>query len=261
MGKREMLRLKHRQSLGDKHNKLMCNYFLRVLRSSSEMAQSYEALLSNLHLLNSTEPLKILLVTSAQPGEGKTTVTINLVLTAALAGMKGLVIDTDLRRPQLHHIFNLENTLGFTDVLTGDLSIRDTIQIIKLSDDPLQEKQTVSIITSGKISPYSFSIVSSPNLKKHIDSLRTMYDLVLLDTPPVLSVSDTLLLAPVVDGIILVLNTGVVPARDTRLMKERIEQAGGHIIGVVMNRFNEKIHGPSFHPYSSYYYDSTLSIP
>jgi capsular exopolysaccharide synthesis family protein len=197
-------------------------------------------------------------VTSAQPGEGKTTVTINLVLTAALAGKKGLVIDTDLRRPKINHIFNLENTLGFTDLLTGNLGIQDTIQTVELPNDAFQNKQTISVITSGKISPNSFSIARSATLNKHVDHLRTMYDLVLLDTPPVLSVSDTLLLTPVVDGIILVLNTGVVTERDARLVKERLEQAGGHIIGVVMNRFNVKMHGPGFHPYSSYYYHVKL---
>jgi protein-tyrosine kinase len=253
-----VFRPKSGQLLENNNNKLIFRNFLKVLSSSSEIAQSYEALLSNLHLLNSTQPLKILLVTSAQPGEGKTTVTINLVLTAALAGKKGLVIDTDLRRPKINHIFNLENTLGFTDVLTGNLGIQDTIQTVELPNDAFQNKQTISVITSGKISPNSFSIARSATLNKHVDYLRTMYDLVLLDTPPVLSVSDTLLLAPVVDGIILVLNTGVVTERDARLVKERLEQAGGHIIGVVMNRFNVKMHGPGFHPYSSYYYHVKL---
>jgi len=96
-------------------------------------------------------------------------------------------------------------------------------------------------------------VMESPKLREAVEYLRAVYDVVLFDSSPILSVSDALLLAPMVDGVILVLNTGIVAEKDAKRAKDRIEQAGGHILGVVMNRFNEKLHGKSYHPYYGYY--------
>ena len=253
--RQEMFRVK-RKIAREKETNYGYEDILQLLNTSSETAQSYETLLSSLHLLNSTRPLKTILVTSAQPEEGKTTVSINLAFTMMLANKKALIIDTDLRKPRLHQILKLENMLGFADILNGSQDVKNVIQSVNVTNDTPERNQILSVITSGRVSRNSFNTMGSPKLRDAIEHLRNDYDIVLLDSSPVLSVSDSLLLAPLVDGVILILNTGVVTEKDAKSAKERLEQAGGHILGVVMNRFNEKLHGPGFHPYYGYYHDA-----
>lgn len=226
---------------------------LQLLKASTETAQSYETLWTRVHLLNSTHPLKTLMITSTQPEEGKTTITASLGIAATLEGKKVVIVDADLRRPRIHEIFKLEKEPGFADVLNGTRGVEEIIRPIKITNDAAREKQTLGVVTSGRVSPTSFNTMASPKLKEAIRRLKDEYDTVLIDSPPVLSVSDALLLAPIVDGIILVLNTGVVTEADAKLATKRLEQAGGRVLGVVMNRFDEKLHGPGFHPYQSYY--------
>lgn len=226
---------------------------LQLLKSSPEMAQSYETLLSSLQLLNSTRPFRTLLVTSTQPEEGKTTVTLTLALAMMLAGKKVLVLDSDLRKPRIHQLLNLDNTRGIAEVIKGNLGVQDVIQPVEITHNMTQDKQTLSVITSGGDPSDSLRLIGNSKLKIYLDELRTAYDIVLMDSPPALSVSDPLLLAPLADGIILVLRPGVVTEKDAKMAKERLEQAGGHILGVVMNRFDEALHGPGYHPYQNYY--------
>lgn len=227
---------------------------LRLLKSNSEFAQSYEALLSNLQLLDVSRPCGTILVTSTQPEEGKTTVTVSLALAMTLVGKKVLVFDSDLRKPRIHQLLGLENTQGVADVIDGSLGVQDVIQALEIAgSERTSNKQALGVITSGKVSPNALQLVVNSKLKIDLDRLKTLYDCVLLDSAPVLAVSDPLLLAPLVDGIIIVLSPGAVTEKDAKLAKERLEQAGGHILGVVMNRFNEALHGPGFHPYKDYY--------
>lgn len=223
-----------------------------MLKSNAEIAQSYDTLLSSLYVMNSTRHIKTIMVTSTQPGEGKTTVVVTMALAMTFGGKKALVIDADLRKPRVHAIMGLQNTGGVADVLNGSYTER-TIQMINVEQQKSEKQPTLSVMTTGRVSENSFNILTSPKLKEALEDLKTEYEMVLLDSPPVLSVSDALLLAPLVDGIIMVLNTGIVSQTDALRAKERIEQAGGQILGVVMNRFDEKLHGPGFHPYSSYY--------
>ncbi len=211
--------------------------------------------MSSLYLLESSRRLKTILLTSTQPEEGKTTLTINLALTMMLSGKKVLILDADFRKPTIHKMLGLVNTRGFADVVTGILEVQDIIEVEQVLEvtDPLEHKQRLSVITAGNASPNSLKPLGSPKVREAIEYLTTVYDVALLDSPPVLSVSDPLLLAPMVDGVLLVLNTGIVTERDSKIAKARLEQAGGRILGVAMNRFDETLHGPGFHPHRNYY--------
>lgn len=227
--------------------------YLRFLTSNPEVAESYETLLNNLHLLNSTRPLNTMLLTSTQPEEGKTTVAVNLALTMVLEGKKTLIVDADLRKPRIHRIFKLDNRLGLADLSTCAVAAGHLVQSVEIRTERRPKQGTLSVVTSGMVSANPLSAIGSAKLKEAMEYFRNAYDAVLLDSSPVLSVSDALLLAPMVDGVILVLNTGVVTESDAKRTKERLGHAGGHILGVVMNRFNERLHGPGFHPYFGYY--------
>jgi non-specific protein-tyrosine kinase len=231
--------------------------FLRLLASAPEIAQSYENLLTSLELLSSGRPLKSLLVTGTQPEDGTTTVAVNLALAAVLAGKKVLLLDANFRTPQLHRIFQVENQRGLADILSGGLSqdVTQTVSISVAEDGP---QRFLTLVTSGgTVSANVLTAIRTPEFAKALLTLVADYDLALVDTSPVLTAGDTLLFAPAVDGAILVLNAGTTAEEDAALAKERIRQAGGNVLGVVLNRFDEKTHGSSLYPYSS----STSALP
>jgi capsular exopolysaccharide synthesis family protein len=233
-----------------------------LLSSRSDTAHSYETLLNSLSLLRLTRPLNTILVTSSRPGEGKTTITINLALTMMLAGKRVLMVDTDLRKPRLHRAAHSENLLGFTDILVGNRDIQDAIRVVSVpSHTSTGDRVTdlkLCLISSGSVYPNAMKSMSVQRLQDTIERLKEQFDVVLFDSSPVLAVSDALLFASLVDGILLVLHAGVVTIPDARRAKTRLEQAGGHLLGVVMNRFIEGVHGSGYHPYQSYYCDQSL---
>ena len=226
--------------------------FLRLLASAPEIAQSYENLLTSLELLSSGRPLKSLLVTGTQPGDGTTTVAVNLALTAVLAGKKVLVLDANFRTPQLHRVFQVENQRGLADILTSGALSHGVTQTVSISVAEDGRQGFLTVVTSGgTVSANVLTAIRTPEFAKALQTLVADYDLVLVDTSPVLTAGDALLFAAAVDGAILVLNAGTTAARDAALAKERLRQAGGNVLGVVLNRFDEKTHGSSVYPYSS----------
>ena len=226
--------------------------FLRVLASGPEIAQSYENLLTSLELLSSGRPLKSLLVTGTQPHEGTTTVAVNLALTAALAGKRVLILDADFRTPQLHRIFQLENERGLADILTSRGASEAVIQTVSISAPEHGPQGSLNVVTTGgTVSASVLPAIRTPEFAKSLQTLVADYDLALVDTSPLLTAGDALLFAAAVDGVILVLNAGTTAEREAALAKERLRQAGGNVLGVVLNRFDEKTHGSSLYPYSS----------
>lgn len=231
--------------------------FLRLLESNAALTQSYEALMSSLRLLNGTRPLRTVLFTSAQPEEGKTTVAVGLAVAMARAGKRVLIIDADLRRPKIHRLLGLDNVSGLADIIAGRRRGGDVVQAMAIAGGADSTKCTLTALTSGASAAGAFMAMQSPSLAESIREFGGAYEAVLIDSPPVLSVSDPLLLAPLVDGVVLVVNTGVVTEADAKRAKQRLEQAGARIVGVVMNRFDEQVHGPGFHPYHGYYATGT----
>jgi succinoglycan biosynthesis transport protein ExoP len=223
------------------------------LNANSDTARGYETLVSSLAMVTARQPLASLLVTSVQPEEGKTTVAMNLSLTMARAGRKVLVLDADLRRSRVHQIVGVSRAPGFAELLAGTAGVLDVIRAVKVSGDLAGSSETLSVITSGQPSSASFASLGTPRVKEIIAATASRYDLVIVDAPPVFAVNDPQLLAPAVDGVILVLAAGRVSEKDAARAKAQIEDSGGHVIGVVMNWFEEQVHGPSVHPYSSYY--------
>ena len=226
---------------------------LRLIGSSPDLRRSYESLMSSLHLQNGTRPLKSLLLTSAQPEEGKTTVAIGLALALVRAGKRVLLVDADLRRPALHRVFGLENNKGLGEVLAGDIAGTASRYEIPIPDVGNGPPRSLYLITSGRSSARLLATIQSTVLLDTIRGFATEHDFVLVDSPPLLSVSDSMLLASAVDGVILILRTGLVREVDARCAMERLSRTGGRVLGVVMNRFDATLHGRELHPYRDYY--------
>jgi capsular exopolysaccharide synthesis family protein len=235
-------------------------HYLNLLSSDPDIEHAYTSCLNGLILADSPRPIKTILVTSTQPAEGKTTVTVILALTALTAGKRILLVDGDLRRPRIHHLFGMDNKIGLSDLLAGSVGAQDAIRTIEVPQDPPGLSRTLSIMTSGVTgSTNTVLAMGSPKLRGILEELTPQFDLIFIDSPPALSVTDPLFLTPIVDATILIVAAGVVTERDAKRAKERLEQAGGRILGVVMNCFNEKLHGPSYHPYYRYYYTKKRS--
>lgn len=226
----------------------------RRLTSDPGVFHGYAALRSSLRLAAASSPLKSLLFTSAQPAEGKTTTLLNLGLTMMAAGQKVLIIDADVRKPRIHDLLELSNSVGLTDILTAGVHPQRVVQVLQAGSDGIPGEGSLGVIPSGKGSPAATEAIRASTLQEPIRYLVDRWDVVLIDSSPVLAANDPILLAPLVDGIVFVVRTGVAQETQTRDAKTRLEQAGGRIVGVVMNCFDPRRHGPGTHPYASYYY-------
>jgi capsular exopolysaccharide synthesis family protein len=237
--------------MSDSENRApLAREFLRRLRSDRGARHPWETLSSSLALAASDRAIRSLLVCSSQPREGKTTVATHLALHLALSGERVVLVDADLRRPQLHRLFELSNDRGFADLLEGRAAIAEIGHRIDLGADA---SASLRVVPSGAGDPAAFQALGTSKLRALVASLLADCDRVIFDTPPALAVSDALFLAPAVDGVVFVVGADAVPAADARLAKERIAKADGHLLGFVMNRFDETEHGPGYHPYHDYY--------
>lgn len=210
-------------------------------------AEPYRTLRTNLHLLNSHNPLKTLLVTSSEPAEGKTTILVNLAISFSEEGKSVLIIDSDLRKPRIHKFFEIESYPGLTEILLGSKKFEEVIKNINTN---------LNVIPSGFLPKDPLMLIGSPATKNFINDVKSKFDIVLFDSPPVLSANDAVLISKFVDGVIFVLNSGFVKEDIVKRAKEKLEKFKVNVLGMVMNRFDAKRHGYSYNPYDSYYYIS-----
>ena len=213
-------------------------------RPRSSIAEAYRQVRTNIsYSLDLDSGPRVVLVTSPGPSEGKTTTIANLAVVIGLTGRRVIVVDTDLRRPTLHRVFGLRNTAGLTNLL--------------LSQEPNTQQvaqrtvyHNVSVIAAGPIPPNPSELLGSGRTARVLDQLRAQYDVVLLDSPPALVVTDASVLAHLVDAIALVVRaghtrTGALPATVTT-----IAQSGQPILGVVLNRVTARAR--SYYYYGGY---------
>ncbi len=197
-------------------------------KPQSIISESYRAIRTSILFASPEDkPLKIILVTSSLPGEGKTFFSTNLSFIFCQVNERIIFIDTDMRRPKMHKTFSLDPKPGLSDFLTGNVDLAAIIRPGPVGN--------LSLITSGTIPPNPSELLSSGKLRALLQDLSSQYDRIILDSPPVLSVADTSLLANLVDGVVLVIKGG-----DTRLepiihAKQKIIESKGKIIGAVVN--------------------------
>ena len=210
----------------------------------SPFAEAFRTLRTNINFAGLDNPYKTLVVTSAGPNEGKSTTSSNLGIVMAQANNKVLLVGADLRRPTLHRLFGVDDTVGITNVLVNDLN---PAEVAVESNVP-----GLYILPSGPIPPNPAELIGSQRMQKMIERARETFDYVLIDSPPVLIVTDTLLLSAMVDGVILVIKSGVARVDATREAKGKLENVGAKIVGAVLNKVNMSSH--DYYYYSYYYY-------
>jgi len=211
----------------------------------SPLATEFRRLFHHVHHKHEKSDLKSVLVTSAVTAEGKSTITACLSITAARKGCKTLLIDCDLRRPSIHRLFGLDRSGGMVEVLSEGLPVKS---LIKKS-----ELENLDIITAGKAIANPSELFDSRAIGALVGELKFYYDYAFVDAPPVIPVSDPMLLAQELDGVILVVKAGSTPREVVERAVEIMKTNSARVLGVVLN--NAKGSLPYYYNYSHYHYD------
>ncbi len=200
---------------------------LLLAAESTAEAEAYRYLRTTIFLDPITFP-RTLLVTSAMPGEGKSTIVANLALALAQAKRNVIVVDTDLRLPTIHRLFNLSTDIGLSSVLRQECTLNDA----------LQQTQTpnVRVITCGPRPNHPGVLLDSPQFTSLIDQLRQEADFILFDSPATLAVSDAAVIAPMVDGVLLVVGQAHAMQETVRAARNHLSAVGANLVGLVVNR-------------------------
>lgn len=194
-------------------------------------AEAYKTLRTNIQYSSFDKNAQAIIVTSSQPGEGKSTTSGNLALSMAQDGKKTILIDCDLRKPTIHKKFGITNSSGLSEVIVGKVDLKDAMK---------EFDKNLTIITSGKIPPNPSEMLGSNNMQRFLDELKGHYDCIILDTPPVLAVTDAQILSRNVDGMVLVIRAGRTKKDMVLKAKKQIENVGGKIIGTILNAVDSK---------------------
>jgi len=219
---------------------------------SPEIADAYDALFGDLRLARPLASGNSILVTSTAPGEGKTTVSLCLAITASRAGQKALLIDGDLRRSSLAPALGSANNVGLVEIMLGEAEAAEAIHPVpSVAGSP--RAGVVSFMAGGRKPPIFLGAMDWSKARTSFRSFSQAFGMVFLDSPPILAANDALLFAGIVDAVLLVVGTGNANLDEIRRAKEQLEAIGTPIIGAVLNRFEPKVHGPSNRPYRGYY--------
>lgn len=200
----------------------------------SQAAEAYRTLRTNLYFSGLDKPLHTLVVTSAEPAEGKSTTLANLAVTLAQGGQRVILADCDLRRPRQHDLFGASNARGLTTMLLEDSA---------LQAPPLLETgvEGLWLLPSGPLPPNPAELMGSQKMDAVIAALRERADMVLFDAPPVLAVTDAAVLASKVDGVLLVVEAGHTRREQAQRAKTVLEKAHVRLVGAVLNNVAEDI--------------------
>jgi capsular exopolysaccharide synthesis family protein len=212
----------------------------------SPHAEAYRVLRTNLLFSRKDDKLNTVAVVSAGAGEGKSTTVFNLAAIFAQSGQRVLVVDSDLRRPTLHKMLKITNSLGLTNYLLKQNTLEEVIQTTNIP--------TLDFLASGKLPSSSLGILSSAQMRDLISELKQRYDFVFFDSPPIMGVSDASILASSVDMTLQVIQYRRYPQPMNIRAKQLIEKVGGNLVGIVLNNINMS-QDESYYYYSGYYHD------
>ena len=226
----------------DIRNRLITHY-----RPRSPISESYRSLRTSLRFASIDGGIKTVVLTSPAPKEGKTLTASNLAITEAQAGRKTLLLDTDLRRPMVHHLFNLKKEDGISKVLTDELKLNDAIKKTGV--------ENLYAITSGPVPPNPSELLGSKKMKKVLEELKEKFDMIILDSPPIIAVTDPVVIGQEVDGMVMVIRSGRTTRDIAEKAKNNAEYVHIKLLGVVLNDIDVRnVYGSSRYYYYKYYH-------
>jgi capsular exopolysaccharide synthesis family protein len=220
------------------------------LDSRSPLAEAYRHLRTSVLLSSAGRAPKSLLVTSSLPGEGKTTTAVNTASSLAQTGASVVIIDADMRRPRLHSIFGIPDQLGLSSILSSSVTEKEILGMVARD-----ETTGLGILTSGPIPPNPAELIGSDQMRHLMSVLQQHFDHVVVDSPPVSSFTDGVLISTMVDGVLLVVHGGKSSRHIVRRSKQLLQDVGAKIFGVVLNNIEIQSHDYYYYQrYSDKYY-------
>lgn len=193
----------------------------------SPISEQYRAIRTSIEYSSVDKEIKSMVITSANPSEGKSTTIANLAIVFAQQGKKVLIIDTDLRKPTVHYTFKLSNLNGIVQVLTKQIRFEDAVQETEIDN--------LFVLTSGSIPPNPAELLSSVTMQKFVEHIREDFDMIFFDAPPVLAVADAQILANLCDASSLVIASGQTEIDAAMKAKEMLQQSSSKFLGVILN--------------------------
>ena len=206
-------------------------------------AEAYRVIRTSVQFAQAGKELKTIAITSCTPNEGKSMTVANLAIVLTQAGKSVLIMDCDMRNPTVHKNFNLSNKVGLSSCISMGTAVDDAVQATAI--------EGLDALTAGVIPPNPSELLGSERMQNILQRAKEEYDYVLIDTPPVLPVTDSLVLGRMVDGLILVIDSGEIKVEMARDVKNQLVHSGANILGVVLNKVRSEHHG---YGYGYYYY-------
>jgi succinoglycan biosynthesis transport protein ExoP len=221
-----------------------------LTQPKSQFAEAFRSLRTALLLSSTGRPPKYIVLTSATPSEGKTTAATNLAAILAQRETSVLLIDGDLRRPNVHHRFGMNGKTGLTTILTGSTTLEETVQ-------PVPELPNLHVLPSGPIPPFPAEMLSSEAMTELLKRCGELYSYVIIDSPPILSVTDGVILARMADAVVLVIRHGKSSKHVVHRARDLLLRSGASITGILLNAVD--LNSPEYYGYSGYSYSSVDS--
>ncbi|WP_042168357.1 CpsD/CapB family tyrosine-protein kinase [Paenibacillus gorillae] len=204
----------------------------------SPISEAYRTLRTNLQYAEADRQLQLLMVTSASPKEGKSTTIMNLAVAYAHSGRKVVLVDADLRKPTAHYTLQLSNRSGLSQVLSGQDLLGNAIQQSRIAG--------LDVLTAGPVPPNPSELLGSARMDSVLDKLKEQYDIVLIDTPPVLAVSDAQIVSTRCDGVLLVINARSGKRQHAIKARNALQFVQARIVGVALNQTTQSEAGPYY---------------
>ena len=224
-------------------NKKVEGHLIKDFESDSLLVEAYRILRTNILLADKEQTLQTIQVTSASPGEGKSMVAANLASIIALAGSRCILVDANLRKPVLADQFGVNGQIGLTNVLMGLVKLESALAYTEIPG--------LRLLPGGPIPPNPADLLGSQAMAVLMEELKDQAALVIIDSPPLLSVVDSSLIAPLVDGVILVVGSGQTERKSLVRARQLLDAAQAKVLGVVLNSVSALDNGYQ-HYYSSY---------
>ncbi|HEX2947235.1 MAG TPA: polysaccharide biosynthesis tyrosine autokinase [Clostridia bacterium] len=216
---------------------------ITVIDPKAPASEAYRSLRTNIGYSGVDRQVKLIMVTSPGPAEGKSTTAANIAISMAQAGKKVLLMDGDLRKPRVHKYFSLANDVGLTDIIVNDFPLKFVIKTVN-------GIQNLEVILSGTLPPNPTEILESKKMADFITRVREEYEMIILDTPPVGQLTDGAIMASISDGVILVVASGESNIDMARRARAALERVNAKIIGTVLTKITGSSGGSYYHYYN-----------
>ncbi|KGK89561.1 CpsD/CapB family tyrosine-protein kinase [Clostridium sp. HMP27] len=226
------------------------SYLISIKNPMNPISEAYRTLRTNIKFSSFDKEIKSLVITSSGPNEGKSTTACNLAIVMAQTGSKTILIDCDQRKPSIHKVFGLSNECGLSNILADEVEFKDAVYKTQI--------ENLEMLPSGTKPPNPSEILSSEKMKRFLQRLKEKYDSIIIDTPPIVAVTDAQLLSTYVDGCILVVASGQTDRGAAMKAKGLLDKVGAKILGVVLNKVdtsNKGYYGARYYNYYSEDYE------